>query len=96
MEQGSPYGGRGTSCGGGARAGKGENVSGGSQGTGEGGRGRGGKQEWKGSGGGEDETYQQPPFPVEGERVRSDMARVGVLRELGRPGESPSSEWGAG
>ena len=43
MEQGSPYGGRGTSCGGGARAGKGENVRGGSQGTGEGGRGRG---EW--------------------------------------------------
>lgn len=37
-------------------------------------------------------TYQQPPFPAEEERVRSDMARVGVLLELWRFGESPSSE----
>lgn len=35
-------------------------------------------------------AYQQPPLPAEDARVRSDMARVGVLLELG----SPSSETG--
>ena len=28
------------------------------------------------------DAYQQPPLPAEDERVRSDMARVGVLLEL--------------
>ena len=50
----------------------------------------------EGGGGGEDATYQQPPFPVEEERVRSDIERVGVPRELRWSGESASSEVGAG
>ena len=37
-------------------------------------------------------AYQQPPFPAEDERVRSDMARVGVLRVLRSFGESASSD----
>ena len=41
------------------------------------------------------DAYQQPPFPAEEERVRSAIARVGVLRELLSRGESPSSARGA-
>ena len=48
------------------------------------------RREWRGMEA--DATYQQPPLPAEEERVKSDMARVGVLLLLMLFGESPSSE----
>lgn len=39
------------------------------------------------------EAYQQPPLPVEAARARSDMARVGVLLELGSPSSEAGGAW---
>ena len=42
----------------------------------------------------EGDAYQQPPFPDEEERVKSDMARVGVPVELRwRDGSASSEGW---